>query len=143
MLVRVNRVFIFHEIDVLFKKEMIIFSLLMTLVYPYIVERQSWSWSYGSWIYNYLSPLTLWVWTPFIARCTRCNILCDNVCQWLVTGRWFSQSTPVSSTNKTVRHDIAEILLKVALNTIYPNHFEGENWDARCEEKSIFDKTYQ
>jgi hypothetical protein len=32
-----------------------------------------------------------------------------------VTGRWFS---PVSSTNKTDRHDIAEILLKVALNTI-------------------------
>ena len=27
---------------------------------------------------------------------------------------------PVSSTNKTDHHDIAEILLKVALNTIYP-----------------------
>jgi len=27
-------------------------------------------------------------------------------------------STPVASTNKTDRHDIAEILLKVALNTI-------------------------
>jgi hypothetical protein len=26
--------------------------------------------------------------------------------------------TPLSSTNKTDRHDIAEILLKVALNTI-------------------------
>jgi hypothetical protein len=31
---------------------------------------------------------------------------------------WFSSGTPVSSTNKTDRHDIAEILLKVALNTI-------------------------
>ena len=31
---------------------------------------------------------------------------------------WFFPSTPVSSTNKTDRHDIAEILLKVALNTI-------------------------
>ena len=30
----------------------------------------------------------------------------------------FSSSTPVSSTNKTDRHDITEILLKVALNTI-------------------------
>ena len=30
----------------------------------------------------------------------------------------FSAGTPVSSTNKTDRHDIAEILLKVALNTI-------------------------
>jgi hypothetical protein len=31
---------------------------------------------------------------------------------------WFSPGTPVSSTNKTNRHDITEILLKVALNTI-------------------------
>jgi hypothetical protein len=35
-----------------------------------------------------------------------------------VTGQWFS---PVSSTNKTDRHNIAEILMKVALNTIKPN----------------------
>jgi hypothetical protein len=31
---------------------------------------------------------------------------------------WFSPVTLVSSTNKTDRHDIGEILLKVALNTI-------------------------
>jgi hypothetical protein len=31
---------------------------------------------------------------------------------------WFSPGTPVSSTNKADRHDIAEILLKVALKTI-------------------------
>jgi hypothetical protein len=30
----------------------------------------------------------------------------------------FSLGTPVSSTNKTDHHDISEILLKVALNTI-------------------------
>jgi len=36
----------------------------------------------------------------------------------LVAGRWFSGETPVSSTNKTDRHDIAEILLKMVLNTI-------------------------
>jgi len=35
----------------------------------------------------------------------------------LAHGRWFSQGTPASSTTKTGRHDIAEILLKVALNT--------------------------
>jgi hypothetical protein len=35
-----------------------------------------------------------------------------------MTGLWFSTGTPVSSTNKTDRHDITEILLKVALNTI-------------------------
>jgi hypothetical protein len=38
-----------------------------------------------------------------------------------MSGWWFSTSTPVSSTNKTDRHDLAEILLKVALNTIKPN----------------------
>ena len=44
--------------------------------------------------------------------------LCDKFCQRLVTGRWFSSGTPISSTNKTDHHDITEILLKVALNTI-------------------------
>jgi hypothetical protein len=34
------------------------------------------------------------------------------------TDRWFSPHTLVSSTNKTDRHDITEILLKVAFNTI-------------------------
>ena len=32
--------------------------------------------------------------------------LCDKVCQWLATGRWFSSGTPVSSTNKIDRHVI-------------------------------------
>jgi hypothetical protein len=39
------------------------------------------------------------------------------VCHWLAAGRGFSPGTPVSSTNKTARHDITEILLKVALST--------------------------
>ena len=47
-----------------------------------------------------------------------------NVCQWLATGRWFSPGTPVSSTNKTDLHDITEIFLQVALNTIAHNPFE-------------------
>jgi hypothetical protein len=42
--------------------------------------RPSWLWSYGGRIYNYLcnrflSPLTLRVRTPFMARCTRYNIM--------------------------------------------------------------------
>jgi hypothetical protein len=36
----------------------------------------------------------------------------------LATGGWFSPCTPVSSTNKTDRHDITGILLKVTLSTI-------------------------
>jgi hypothetical protein len=35
----------------------------------------------------------------------------------LAHGRWFTPDIPASSTTKTGRHDIAEILLKVALNT--------------------------
>jgi hypothetical protein len=54
---------------------------------------------------------------PAQTRCTH-TILCDKVCQWLVAGQWFSPGTPDSSTNKTDRHDITEILLKVALITI-------------------------
>jgi hypothetical protein len=37
--------------------------------------------------------------------------------QLLAHGRGFSPGTPASSTTKTGRHEIAEILLKVALNT--------------------------
>ena len=42
-------------------------------------------------------------------------------------GLWFSPCTPVSSTNKTDRHDITGIWLKVALNTITlaPNPLVG------------------
>jgi hypothetical protein len=49
--------------------------------------------------------------------CTRLSTASDKVYQLLVQGRWFSPGTPASSTTKTGRHDIAEILLKVALNT--------------------------
>ena len=77
-------------------------------------------WSHGSWIYNYLcnqflSRLMLWVRISTRARCTT---LCNKVCRWLTIGRWFSPGTLVSSTNKTDRHDITEIVLKVALNII-------------------------
>ena len=46
------------------------------------------------------------------------DTLCDKVCQWLVTGWWFSPGTLVSSTIRTDHHNITEIVLKVALNTI-------------------------
>ena len=40
--------------------------------------------------------------------------------QWLAAGRWFSPGIPVSSTNKTDRHYIAEILLKAVFSTVNP-----------------------
>jgi hypothetical protein len=44
--------------------------------------------------------------------CTRLAAASDKVYQLLAHGQWFS---PASSTTKTGRHDIAEILLKEAL----------------------------
>jgi hypothetical protein len=49
--------------------------------------------------------------------CIRLASASDQVDQLLTHGRWFSPGTPASSTTTTGRHDIAEILLKVALNT--------------------------
>jgi hypothetical protein len=49
-------------------------------------------------------------------RCTQLAVASDKVYQLLAHGRWFSPGTPASY--KTGHHDIAEILLKVALNTI-------------------------
>jgi hypothetical protein len=46
--------------------------------------------------------------------CTRLTAASDKVYQLLAHVRWFSSA---SSTTKTGRHDIAEILLKVALST--------------------------
>ena len=81
----------------------------------------SWSWSYGSWIYNYLcnqyvSPL-MWVRIP-LRRGVLDTTLCDKVGQRLAAGWWFSKDTLVSSSNKTDCHAMTESLLKVALNTI-------------------------
>jgi hypothetical protein len=50
---------------------------------------------------------------------TRLAAASDKAYQLLVHGRWFSPGTPASSTTKTGHHEIAEILLKVALNTKY------------------------
>jgi hypothetical protein len=44
----------------------------------------------------------------------------------LAHDRWFSPGTAASSTTKPGRHEIAEILLKVALNT------KNQNQSIRC-----------
>ena len=71
---------------------------------------------------NSYTPITNTAWVS--ARlcklqkgCTRLASASDKVYQLLAHGRWFSPGTPASSTTKTGRHDIAEILLKVVLNT--------------------------
>jgi len=73
------------------------------------LHRPLWSWLYGSWIYNCLCtqcllPLTL-RWQIPLRRGVLHTTLCDEVCQSLAAGRWFSPGTPVSSINKTYRHN--------------------------------------
>ena len=112
-----------------------IFHVLKMTIYFHRHETQTVGpWSYGSWIYNYvcnqcLSPLMLWVRISIRARCTT---LYDKVCQWLATGRWFSPGPLVSSTNKTDCHDITEIMLKVALNTIKQTNIKHKSRASEC-----------
>jgi hypothetical protein len=107
----------------------------------------SWSWSHGSWIYyyicnQYLSPLTLWVTCRksqinFITYCcieytspwsgiklttlvvigTDCIYSNKSNCHTITTTNSF-RSLLLLINNITDCHDITEILLKVALNTI-------------------------
>jgi len=84
-------------------------------------RRLSWSWSYDTWIYNLQLhvqsiPIITFVVSsnPIQAKITRYNIIWQSlsvICDRSVVFTGYS-------TNKTDRHDITEILLKVALNTI-------------------------
>jgi hypothetical protein len=83
----------------------------------------SWLWSYDSLIYNYHHHKNC----EFECRSWRSVLdrtLCDKVLQLLATDRWLSPGTLVSSTYETDRHDITEILLKVALNIIHQTNCE-------------------
>ena len=101
-------------------------------VYMYVYQKlishflleEGMSWSYGSWIYNYLcnhclSPLTLQVRIP-LRRGVLDTTLCDIVCQWLaqVCGFLRVPGTLISSNNNTDHYNITEVLLKVALNIV-------------------------
>jgi hypothetical protein len=60
----------------------------------------------------------------------------DKAYQLLAHGRWLSLGTPASSTTKTGRHDIAEILLKVALSPVWVKLQEhGSSFYVNIEEK--------
>ena len=72
-----------------------------------------------------------------MASCIRYT-LCDKVCQLLVTGQWFSQGTSVSYINKTDHHNITEILLRVALNTLNHLHLQHHELVWLLEQESNF-----
>jgi hypothetical protein len=80
---------------------------------------------------NSYKPTTNTVWVraqpcKLQKGCTRLAAASAKVYQLLAHGRWFSTGSPASSTTKTGRHDIAEILLRVALSTI--NQFKSLSW---------------
>ena len=71
---------------------------------------------------NLYKPITNTAWVrarlcKLQKRSSRLAAASDKVYQLLAHGQWFSPGTPASSTTKAGRHDIAEILLKVALST--------------------------
>ena len=57
--------------------------------------------------YMKLDPIVL-IWVP-LRRDKLDTTLWAKVCQWRVTGQWFSLGTSVSYTNKTDHLDITEI----------------------------------
>ena len=72
---------------------------------------------------NSYKPITNTAWVrarlcKLQKKCTRLAVASDKVYQLLAHSWWFSPGTPTSSATKTGHHDIAEILLKVVLNTI-------------------------
>jgi hypothetical protein len=75
-----------------------------------------------------LSPI-LHVLAPDLCKlqkgCTRLAAANAKAYQFLAHGRWFSQGTPASYTSKNGCHNLAEILLKMALNT--KNHSNSTN----------------
>ena len=82
-----------------------------------MIKEPWWLNELGRWIYK---PITNTAWVraqlyKLQKRCTRLAAASDQLYQLLAQCRWFSPGTPASSTTKTGRHDIAEILLKVAL----------------------------
>ena len=65
---------------------------------------------------NSYKPITNTAWVRArLCKLQKGAAASDKVYQLLAHGRWFSPGTPASSTTKTGSHDIAEILLKVAL----------------------------
>jgi hypothetical protein len=82
-------------------------------------EGPGWLNELGSWITYHQYGGFVPSFINYKKGCTRLAAASDKVYQLLAHGRWFSPGTSTSSTTKTGRPDITEILLKVAQNTKY------------------------
>jgi len=90
---------------------------------------------------DYLTTLTSL--SPIRRGWTRLAAASDKVYQLLAHGRWFSPGTPAFSITKTGRYDIAEILLKVALNTKNQSNQSSSNIGSfYINKKFNFDSLY-
>ena len=108
------------------------FLLLLWRLFKSILIKNCLTWPFANWdmiwirslgltTHTSLSPIRRGFAPGFVnykKGCTRFAAASDKVYQLLVHDRWFSPGPPASSTTKTGRHDIDEIFLKVALNTI-------------------------
>ena len=65
------------------------------------------------------------------------STLSNTVCQWIAAGR-YSPRKPVSYINKTDRHDISVILLKVMYSTIILSLSTNEGTVLEGEDNNIF-----
>ena len=121
--------FSFHVYNIFKKLQAFITGLAIVLsmfILSYSFLGPRWLNELGSWItlqlvqLTSLSPIRRGFVPSFVnykKGCTGLAAASDKVYQLLAHGQWFSLGTPASSTTKTGRYDIAEILLKVALNT--------------------------
>jgi hypothetical protein len=95
------------------------FSMIWLKYWPSGVKRQSpfhiFHCIYLCIEYLKLAMLNLNTHTLITKRCTRSTAQVMKVYQLFAHGRWFFPGPPASSTIKTGRHVIAEILLKVTL----------------------------
>jgi hypothetical protein len=95
------------SVSVVWIHALIFWTVLLSFIWPFnTFSDLQWPWHDNmSYLFIYLFIYLLVFFISFVKF-------------YMTTDRWFSPGPPVSSTNKTDRHDITEILLKVALNTI-------------------------
>jgi hypothetical protein len=111
----INMEKILHEIDSIWKNYYII-KFLWNKYYARTNISSQYRWSLFVLLCNQCqSPLMFWVRIPFMASCTRFNIMWTSLS--VMYDRWMVVSG-YSSTNKTDRHNIIEKLLKVVINTL-------------------------
>jgi hypothetical protein len=103
----------FKELRCVFTANMNVFSNIEIQ----IKRGPSWSWSYGSWINNYLCNQCLIITTKVVSS-NPIHVEVYSIQHYAIVCQWLPTVTLISSTNTTDRHDITEILLKRALNII-------------------------